>query len=198
MELSYLTKLMLIVVSAGLVNNMVLTRFLGICPFVGVSKKFDPALGMGIAVTLVMTIAAFISWLLFNYVLKPFNLQYLQTIFFILVIASLVQLLEMIINKFFPVLKAAFGIYLPLITTNCAVLGVAVLNVMQNYTLAEAMANGVGSGLGFILALLLMSGIRERLEAAPVPSFLKGAPIAFITAALLSMAFLGFNAMISI
>jgi electron transport complex protein RnfA len=189
-------KLGLIIIGAILVNNFVLTRFLGICPFIGVSSHIDAALGMGAAVIFVMTMASLITWLVQACLLNPLALTFLQTIVFILVIAALVQLTEIIINKISPTLKQALGIYLPLITTNCAILGVAILNIRENYNFIQATLNGFGSGVGFTLALLLMAGIRERLELAPVPQPLKGAPITFITAALMSMAFLGFTGLI--
>lgn len=189
-------KLYIIIISSVLVNNYILTKFLGICPFIGVSSQIDASVGMGAAVIFVMTIASLVTWLIHNFLLVPFGLEFLQTISFILVVASLVQLCEIIINKVSPTLKNALGIYLPLITTNCAVLGVAILNIRTGYSFIESIINGLGSGLGFTLALLLMAGIRERLNLAPVPKALKGAPITFIVAALLSIAFLGFVGLI--
>ncbi len=189
-------KLYLIIISAVLVNNFILTRFLGICPFIGVSSQIDASIGMGAAVVFVMTVASLVTWLIHNFLLVPFGLEFLQTISFILVVASLVQLCEIIINKVSPTLKNALGIYLPLITTNCAVLGVAILNIRTGLSFIESIVNGLGAGLGFTLALLLMAGIRERLDLAPVPKALKGAPITFIVAGLLSIAFLGFAALI--
>lgn len=189
-------KLYLIIISAVLVNNFILTKFLGICPFIGVSSQIDASIGMGAAVIFVMTIASLVTWLIQNFLLIPFGIEFLQTISFILIVASLVQLCEIIINKVSPTLKNALGIYLPLITTNCAVLGVAILNIRTGYSFIESIINGLGSGLGFTLALLLMAGIRERLDLAPVPRALKGAPITFIVAGLLSIAFLGFAALI--
>lgn len=199
-----LNQLFLIIISAILVNNFVLTRFLGICPFLGVSKKLGPAWGMGIAVIFVMTIASAATWLIQNFVFiyldKKYGLQlyYLQTIFFILIIASLVQFIEMVINKTSPALKMALGIYLPLITTNCAILGVAILNISNNYNFIESVFHGFGAGVGFTIALVLMSCIRERLSNAPIPKSFQGAPITLITAALMSIAFLGFTALIPI
>ncbi|MFC1496063.1 electron transport complex subunit RsxA [Candidatus Margulisiibacteriota bacterium] len=190
-------KLVLIIISAVLVNNFILTKFLGICPFIGVSSQIDASLGMGAAVIFVMTMASMVTWLIQTFILDPFGLGFLQTVSFILVIASLVQLCEIIINKVSPTLKQSLGLYLPLITTNCAVLGVAILNIRTSYSFIESVFNGLGSGLGFTLALLLMAGIRERLDLAPVPKALKGAPITFIVAALLSIAFLGFVGLIS-
>lgn len=194
--LDQIQNLGLIIIGAVLVNNFILTRFLGICPFIGVSSQVDASLGMGAAVVFVMTMASLVTWLIQTFILTPFGLGFLQTIAFILVIASLVQLTEIIINKVSPTLKQSLGIYLPLITTNCAILGVAILNIRANHSFIEAVVNGFGSGLGFTLALLLMAGIRERLDLAPVPKALKGAPITFITAALMSIAFLGFVGLI--
>lgn len=191
-----MNKLYLIIISSVLVNNYILTKFLGICPFIGVSSQVDASIGMGAAVIFVMTIASLVTWLIQSFILIPFGLEFLQTISFILVVASLVQLCEIIINKVSPTLKNALGIYLPLITTNCAVLGVAILNIRTGYSFIESVINGLGAGLGFTLALLLMAGIRERLDLAPVPKALKGAPITFIVAGLLSIAFLGFVGLI--
>ncbi len=193
------SKLMVIAVGSILINNFVFARFLGICPYIGVSRKLSSAIGMGMAVIFVMTIAAFFTWLIYYYLLAPetnfwgVDLTFLRTIAFILVIASLVQLVEMVIQKVAPALYDALGIYLPLITTNCAVLGVAVLNIDEAYNLLEALVNGVSAGIGFTLALVLMAGIRERLELANIPKPLQGVPIAFIMAGLMSIAFLGFS-----
>jgi electron transport complex protein RnfA len=186
--------LLAILISACLVNNFVLTRFLGICPFIGVSRQLESSAGMGGAVIFVLTLSALATWLIQRYVLIPLRIEYLQTVFFILVIATLVQLLEMLLRKFSPALQKMLGVYLPLITTNCIVLGVALLNA-RDYggDLLAAMANALGAGLGFALALLVLSGIRERLDSAPVPAAFKGVPIAFVTAALMSIAFLGFS-----
>jgi len=184
-----------IVFVAVLVQNFVLSRFLGICPFVGVSKKIDASLGMGMAVIFVMTIASAVTWCIQKYVLVPFGLDYLQTIAFILIIASLVQFVEMVIRKMAPALYQALGVYLPLITTNCAVLGVTILNIQENYNLVKTVVNGVGSALGFTLAIVLMAGMRERMELSRVPAPFRGTPIAFITAGLLAIAFLGFSGM---
>jgi Na+-translocating ferredoxin:NAD+ oxidoreductase subunit A len=192
-----LTKLFLIIISAALVNNYVLIKFLGICPFVGVSSQIDSSIGMGAAVIFVMTLASSATWLVQTYALVPLHIEFLQTIAFILVIAALVQFIEMVINKISPALKQALGIYLPLITTNCAVLGVAILNIRSSLNFIEASVNGFGAGVGFTLALLIMAGIRERLELAPIPKALKGVPITFLVAALLSMAFLGFVGLIT-
>jgi electron transport complex protein RnfA len=186
----------LIIVGAVLVNNFVLRRFLGICPFLGVSKKIDTAIGMGMAVIFVMTLASVITWIIYTYVLDTWNLEYLQTIVFILVIATLVQFVEMVIQKSSPVLYQALGIYLPLITTNCAVLGVAILNIQLRYSFLQATIFGFGSSIGFTLALVLYAGIRERLEMANIPKSLRGVPIALITAGLLSLAFMGFSGLV--
>jgi len=186
----------LLIISAVFVNNFVLARFLGICPFLGVSKKTETAIGMSMAVVFVMTIAALVTWLLQTYILVPLGIQYLQTIVFILVIASLVQLVEMVIQKVSPVLYQALGIYLPLITTNCAVLGVAVLNIQKDHTFWEAIIFAFGASLGFALALVLFAGIRERLDLADVPKSLRGTAIALITAGLLSLAFMGFAGLV--
>jgi len=185
-----------IIIGAIFVNNFILTRFLGLCPFFGVSKKTKPALGMGLAVIFVMTLASIVTWAIYNLILVPLNLQYLQIIAFILVIATLVQFVELFLKKVNPILYKALGIYLPLITTNCAVLGVALLNVQENYSFIAALVFGISAGVGFLLALLLMSGIRERLETSNVPKAFQGLPIAFIVAALMSLAFLAFSGMI--
>lgn len=186
----------LLIISAVFVNNFVLARFLGICPFLGVSRKTETAVGMSMAVIFVMTIAALVTWLLQTYILVPLEIQYLQTIVFILVIASLVQLVEMVIQKVSPVLYQALGIYLPLITTNCAVLGVAVLNIQKEHTFWESIVFAFGASLGFALALVLFAGIRERLDLADVPKSLRGTAIALITAGLLSLAFMGFAGLV--
>lgn len=188
--------IILLIMSAIFVNNFVLAKFLGICPFIGVSRQLDSALGMGMAVTFVLTLASIVTYLIYEYLLAPLEIQYLKTISFILVIASLVQLVEMIIQKAAPALYKSLGIYLPLITTNCAVLGAATINVQKGYNLLMSSVYGFGAGLGFTLALILMAGIRERLEETNVPRALRGTPIAFITAGLLSLAFMGFAGMI--
>ncbi len=185
-----------LVIGAILVNNFVLHRFLGICPFLGVSKKLETSLGMGMAVIFVMTMASFFTWIFYHYLLVPLDLEYLQTIVFILVIASLVQLVEMVLLKQFPALYEALGIFLPLITTNCAILGVAVLNIQKEYNFLESLVFAFSAGLGFTLALILMAGIRERLELADIPEPLKGTAIALITAGLLSLAFMGFGGLV--
>lgn len=190
--------LVLIIVSAVFVNNFVLNRFLGICPFLGVSKRIRTALGMAGAVVFVMTMASAATWLVYEYLLVPFDLVYLQTITFILVIASLVQLVETVLQKLSPALYKALGIYLPLITTNCAVLGVAVLNIQKEYNLLETTVFGFGAAVGFGLAMLIFSGIRERLELCDTPLPLKGTAIAIVTAGLLSLAFWGFTGLVKI
>jgi len=194
-----ISNLFFIIISAIFINNFVLVRFLGLCPYIGVSKKLDSALGMGMAVIFVMTMASVFTWLINHFFLSPetgifgYDLTFLRTIAFILSIAVLVQFVEMVIRKSAPELYKALGIYLPLITTNCAVLGVSILNITENYNFIEAIVNGISSGLGFTLVLLLMAGIRERLERAEVPKALQGMPIAFIVAGCMALAFLGFS-----
>ncbi len=185
-----------IIIGAIFVNNFILTRFLGLCPFFGVSKKTKPAIGMGLAVTFVMTLASIVTWIMYNWVLLPLGIEYLQIIVFILIIATLVQFVELFLKKANPVLYKTLGIYLPLITTNCAILGVAFLNVQEEYSFVAALVFGISAGVGFLLALLLMSGIRERLELSKVPKAFQGLPISFIVAALMSLAFLAFSGMI--
>jgi len=189
-------EILAVFISAILINNFVLHYFLGICPFLGVSKKIDSALSMGLAVTFVMTITAVVSWIINHWILIPFGLDYLQIVSFILVIASLVQLVEMFIRKVSPPLYQALGIYLPLITTNCAIMGLALLAALKNYNFLESVVFGVGSGLGFTLAIVLMAGIREQLDLADVPEPLKGAGISLIVAGIMALAFLGFSGMI--
>jgi electron transport complex protein RnfA len=191
-------ELLALFISAILINNFVLYYFLGICPFLGVSKKLDSAISMGLAVTFVMTITAVISWMINNWILIPYNIAYLQTVAFILVIASLVQLVEMFIRKMSPPLYQALGIYLPLITTNCAIMGLALLAARKNYGFFEAVIFGTGSGIGFTLAIVLMAGIREQLDLADVPEPLKGAGIALIVAGIMALAFTGFSGMIKL
>ncbi len=188
-----LGKLISIIIGSILINNFVFARFLGICPFMGVSKKVESSLGMGMAVTFVMTLASSVTWLVYNYLLVPFNLEYLQTIAFILIIASLVQFVEMAIEKLSPSLYKALGVFLPLITTNCAVLGVAILNIQEKYNFIETTVNGFAAAIGFTIALVLLAGTRERLEYADVPVAFKGVAIAFISAGILAMAFMGFS-----
>lgn len=188
--------ILLLLLSSILVNNFILSRFLGICPFLGVSKRVETALGMGFAVTFVMALASVITYLVQYYLLVPFGIEYLQTIAFILVIAALVQLVEMALQKLVPSLYQALGVYLPLITTNCAVLGVAIININENYDLLQSLVNGIGGALGFTLAIVLFAGIRERLELSNIPEPLKGFPIALISAGLMAIAFLGFSGLV--
>lgn len=190
-------KIFTIFLSALLVNNFVLSRFLGICPFLGVSKKVETATGMGAAVTFVMALASLMTWLVETFILIPLKIEYLSTLAFILVIASLVQFVEMVIKKVSPDLYKALGIYLPLITTNCAVLGVAVINSNEKYGLIESVVNATGAALGFTLALVLLAGIREKLETNEyIPEAIKGLPLSLVTAGLMAIAFLGFQGLI--
>jgi len=190
-------ELITLFIAAILVNNFVLYYFLGVCPFLGVSKKIDSAFSMGLAVTFVMTLTAVVSWMINHWILIPYNLDYLQIVSFILVIAALVQLVEMFIRKISPPLYQALGIYLPLITTNCAIMGLALLAALKDYGFAKTVVFGVGSGLGFTLAIVLMAGIREQLDLADVPEPLKGAGIALIIAGIMALAFTGFSGMIN-
>ena len=183
---------LLIILSTALVNNVVLVKFLGLCPLMGVSNKLDSALGMGLATTFVLTLAAFASWLLEHWVLTPLDLGYLRILTFILVIAVVVQFTEMAVRKTSPALYQVLGIFLPLITTNCAVLGVALLNIQQENSFFESLLYGFGSALGFTLVLVMFAGLRERLALANVPDAFNGTPIAFVVAGLLSLAFMGF------
>ena len=185
-----------ILITAIFLENFVLNQILGICPFIGVSNKMDSAIGMGLAVTFVMLLAGVSTWCVNQYLLIPLQLEYLQTIAFILIIASLVQFIEMVIKKTAPNLYQALGVFLPLITTNCAVLGVSLLNIKKGYGLLETTFNSLGGGLGFFLALVIMASIRERLELAELPEAMKGAPIALITAGLLATAFMGFSGLV--
>lgn len=182
-----------ILFTAALVNNFVLSQFMGICPFLGVSKKVETAAGMGGAVVFVITIASLCTSILYNYLLVPAQLKYLNTIVFILVIAALVQFVEMVLKKMMPALYKSLGVYLPLITTNCAVLGVALLSVQNEYGVLESVVNGIGASLGFLLAIVLMAGIREKLENSNIPEAFKGTPIVLITAGLMAIAFCGFG-----
>ena len=191
-----MTDLFIILFASIFVNNYVLVQFLGICPFLGVSKQVETALGMGMAVTFVMGVASAVTWMVQEFILVPLEIEYMQTIAFILVIAALVQFVEMVIQKASPTLYQALGIYLPLITTNCAVLGAAILNIDAEYNLIEAIVNGVGSALGFTLAIVLMAGIRERLAISSIPRPLQGFPIALITAGLMSISFMGFQGLL--
>ena len=186
-------ELLAISLSAILANNFIFSQFLGVCPFLGVSKKVDTAVGMGIAVTFVMALASAITWAVQRFVLDPFNLGYMQTVAFILVIASLVQFIEMFLQKAMPALYTALGVYLPLITTNCAVLGVAILNINSNYNFIESVVYGITGGIGFLLAIVLFASIRERLVFADYPKSFEGFPIALVTAGLMALAFMGFS-----
>ena len=192
MELSYFA----IIIGAIFVNNVVLAQFLGICPFLGVSSKVETSMGMGAAVTFVMAIAAVVAWLIQTYVLIPLDIVYMQTIVFILVIAALVQMVEIMLKKLSPSLYQALGIFLPLITTNCAVLGVAILMIQKEFTLLQSVVYSVSTALGFALALVLFAGIRERLELEDVPESFRGTPIALVTAGILAMAFMGFSGLV--
>lgn len=189
--------LILLFLSIVLVNNVIMSQFMGICPFLGVSKKVDTALGMGFAVTFVLTLSSMITYFIQN-LLKIIGNEFLQTIAFILVIASIVQFVEMVIQKMSPTLYQALGVFLPLITTNCAVLGIALVNVQEGYNLIETMVNGFGAGVGFTMSIVLFAGIRERLELSDIPESFKGFPITLISAGLMSMAFLGFAGLIKL
>ncbi|MBF0219135.1 MAG: electron transport complex subunit RsxA [Gammaproteobacteria bacterium] len=187
---------LLILLSTALVNNVVLVKFLGLCPFMGVSNKLDTALGMGLATTFVLTLASFAGWVLEHYLLHPFDLGYLRILTFILVIAVVVQFTEMVVQKVSPSLHQVLGIFLPLITTNCAVLGVALLNVQEENGLVASLFYGMGSALGFTLVMVVFAGLRERLALAAVPAAFRGAPIAYVVAGLLSLAFMGFAGLV--
>lgn len=184
--------LIVILLSSVLVNNYVLSRFLGICPFLGVSKKLDQATGMGISVTAVMLLATAATWPIQHFILNPLNLGYMQTIIFILVIASLVQMLELILKRFIPALHKSLGVYLPLITTNCAVLGVAINNITDGYGFLESIISSLGCGLGFLLAMVLFSGMRSRIEETNIPKPFRGLAVTLIAASFISLAFMGF------
>ena len=189
-------ELLLIAIGSAIVNNVVLSQFLGICPFLGVSKKVETASGMGGAVIFVLTIASFFTSLIYKFILLPLNISYLQTIVFILVIAALVQFVEMFLKKSMPSLYNALGVYLPLITTNCAVLGVALTNVQNEYSILEGVINGIGTSVGFAIAIVIMAGIREKIEYNDVSESFQGTPIVLLTAALMSIAFFGFSGLI--
>ena len=188
--------LIVILLSSVLVDNYVLSRFLGICPFLGVSKKLDQATGMGVAVTIVMLIASAVTWPIQYLVLNRLNLGYLQNIVFILIIAALVQILELLLKKFSPSLYKGLGVYLPLITTNCAVLGVTINNIIDGYNFAEAMVSSLGCGLGFLLAMVLFSGLRSRIDDTNIPAPFKGLPVTLIAASFISLAFMGFGGIV--
>ena len=185
-------ELILILMGGVLVNNYVLQQFLGICPFLGVSKKFDQASGMGIAVTFVMLCATAVTWPIYTYALVPLKLEYLQTIVFILVIAALVQFVEIVLKRFIPALHKSLGVYLPLITTNCAVLGVTLNNITAGYNFIESMISSLGVGLGFLLAMVLFAGVRSRIENCPSPKAFRGIPITLVAASIVALAFFGF------
>ena len=189
-------ELLIIIMSAVLINNYVLVQFLGICPFLGVSKKVNQAVGMGVSVTIVMVIANLVTWPIQHFILNKFDLGYLQTIVFILVIASLVQMLEVFLKKFSPALHKSLGVYLPLITTNCAVLGVCIQNIDDGYNFLESVISTVGCGLGFLLAMVLFAGIRSRIDESEVPKPFRGVAITLIAASFLSLAFMGFSGMV--
>ena len=192
MELSYFA----IIIGAIFVNNVVLAQFLGICPFLGVSSKVETSMGMGAAVTFVMALSAVVTWLIQTYILVPLHIEYMQTIVFILVIAALVQMVEIVLKKVSPSLYQALGIFLPLITTNCAVLGVAILMIQKEFSLLQGVAYNVATALGFALALVIFAGLRERIEFEEAPKAFQGVPIALITASILAMAFMGFSGLV--
>lgn len=187
------SSLMLIAIGSALINNVVLSQFLGLCPFLGVSKKIKTASGMGSAVIFVITLASFVAALIYNYILVPFDITYLQTIVFILVIAALVQLVEMFLKKSMPALYQSLGVYLPLITTNCAVLGVALTNVQKNYGILESVINGFATAAGFTIAIVILASLRERMEYNDIPECMKGTPIVLVSAGLMAIAFCGFG-----
>lgn len=190
-------EILIIMMSVILVDNYVLSKFLGICPFLGVSKKLDSALGMGVAVTFVMALATAVTWPIQKYVLESYNIGYLQTVVFILVIASLVQLVEMMLKKYMPPLYKSLGVYLPLITTNCAVLGVTITNIDEGYSYVQSVFNSLGAGIGFLLAMILFAGLRQKLEQSTlVPQAFQGIPITLITASILSLSFMGFSGVV--
>ena len=189
-------ELLIILVSSAIVNNVVLSQFLGLCPFLGVSKSVETAAGMGGAIIFVITLSSFVTGIIYNAILVPTNLTYLQTIVFILLIAALVQFVEMFLKKTMPSLYQALGVYLPLITTNCAVLGVALTNVQKEYGILTGVVNGIGTSVGFAIAIVIMAGIREKIEYNDISESFQGTPIVLITAALMSIAFFGFSGLI--
>ena len=191
-----ISRLLAITLAAILANNFIFSQFLGICPFLGVSKKVDTAVGMGFAVTFVMGLASAITWAVNKFILVPLDLEYMQTVAFILVIASLVQFIEMFLQKSMPSLYTALGVYLPLITTNCAVLGVALLNIQESYNFIESVVYGITGGIGFLVAIVLFASIRERLVFAEYPKSFEGFPIALVTAGLMALAFMGFSGVV--
>lgn len=196
MNSEYFVKLLIILISAAFVNNVILSQFLGICSFIGISNKIKTSAGMGFAVIFVITLASAIASMIYKGVLQPLNLDYLKTIVFIMVIAALVQFVEMVIKKFSPGLYDALGVYLPLITTNCAVLGVALINVNEDFDIVQSIVNGFGTAVGFTIAIVLMAGIRERMEYNDISKSFKGSPIVLITATLMAMAFYGFAGLV--
>ena len=191
-----MTQLFIIIMSVILVNNYVLSQFLGICPFLGVSKKLNSAVGMSVAVTFVMVLSTIATWPIQTFLLDRFNIGYMQTVVFILVIAALVQLVELAMKKYMPPLYRSLGVYLPLITTNCCVLGVTVNNIDSSYNLVESVANSFGAGVGFLLAMVLFAGIRGKMEHADIPNVLKGVPSVLIAASILSVSFMGFSGVV--
>ncbi len=194
--MSEVTQIILIAVSAALVNNVVLSQFLGLCPFLGVSKNMKSAAGMGVAVIFVIAISSAVASLIYQFILVPFHIEYLQTIVFILVIAALVQFVEMFLKKALPALHKTLGVYLPLITTNCAVLGVALNNVTDNYGFVKSVINGVGTAVGFTIAIVILAGLREKMEDNDIPAPFQGMPIVLVTAGLMAIAFIGFSGLI--
>ncbi|MFC1979164.1 electron transport complex protein RnfA [Chloroflexota bacterium] len=191
-----MSSLVMIFISMALVNNFVLSKFLGLCPFFGVSKKLSSAFSMGVAVTLVMLIASIVTWVINNYILIPYKVEYMNIIMYILVIATLVQMIELFIKRTNLTLYNALGIYLPLITTNCAVLGITLINAKESYTLVESIVAALGGGLGFMLVLVIMSGIREKLDLADTPRVMKGLPIAMLVGMMLGLTFFGFGGIV--
>ena len=189
-------ELMLIIISSAIVNNVVLSQFLGLCPFLGVSKKTNTAAGMGGAIIFVITLSSFVTGLVYQFILVPTNMEYLQTIVFILIIAALVQFVEMFLKKAIPSLYQALGVYLPLITTNCAVLGVALINVQNDYNILEGTVNGFATAAGFTLSIIVMAGIREKIEYNDIPEAFRGFPTVLLTAGLMAIAFCGFSGLI--
>lgn len=189
-------RLLVILISSSLVSNVVLSQFLGLCPFLGVSKKINTAAGMGTAVIFVITLASTVAGVIYKFILTPLNITYLQTIVFILVIAALVQFVEMFLKKFIPALYEALGVYLPLITTNCAVLGVALTNVQKEYGIGTGIVNGIGTAVGFTISIVILAGIREKMEYNDIPSVCKGMPIVLVTAGLMAIAFCGFSGLL--
>ena len=189
-------ELLIILISSSLVSNVVLSQFLGLCPFLGVSKKVETAAGMGTAVIFVITLASLVAGVIYKFVLIPLNIEYLQTIVFILVIAALVQFVEMILKKYVPSLYTAVGVYLPLITTNCAVLGIALVNVQKDYGIFTGVVNGFATAVGFTISIVLLAGIREKMEYNDIPESFKGMPIVLVTAGLMAIAFCGFSGLL--